>query len=176
MSAAAPAHVRHEVPADQGAIRAINEGAFGGSEEADLIEALRAEGAVLLSLVAEHKGRLAGHVLFSRMFIDTAAGPLDAVALAPVAVLPALQHLGIGAALIRAGLEALSARGERIVLVVGHPTYYPRFGFSADLARPLDSPFAGDAFMALELIAGALEGVRGKVRYAKAFGPVAPDP
>ena len=170
LSSKAQPGLRDEAPADYAAIRAVNLAAFGGAEEADLIEALRPEGAVLLSQVAVQDGQVVGHILFSRMFVDTDDGPIDAVALAPVAVLPAAQRTGIGSALIRSGLDALRRRGERIVIVVGHPAYYPRFGFSAALARPLDSPFPGDAFMALELVPGALANVRGRVRYNKAFG------
>jgi putative acetyltransferase len=87
-----------------------------------------------------------------------------------MAVLPKSQRQGIGAALIRAGLDATRERGERIVIVVGHPNYYPRFGFSPKLAAALESPFPPEAFMALELAPGALDGIRGKVRYAKPFG------
>jgi putative acetyltransferase len=161
--------VRPETPADHGAVRAIVESAFGGCEEAELIDRLRVEdGAVLLSLVAESDSAVFGHILFSRMFV----GDVPAVALAPVAVAPDRQREGIGAALIVDGLDRLRAVGERIVLVVGHPDYYPRFGFSADLARTIESPFPADAFMALELVRGALQNVRGRGRYAAAFGPL----
>jgi putative acetyltransferase len=87
-----------------------------------------------------------------------------AVALAPVAVLPRYQRQGIGRRLIRHGLDTLRGPGERVVIVVGHPEYYPRFGFSSALACSLESPFAPEAFMALELSPGALKGIRGRVR------------
>ena len=161
--------VREERVDDHAVIRHVNESAFGTAEEADLIEALRTEGVVLLSAVAEVDGQIVGHVLFSRIWVD-AATPVEAVALAPVAVLPSHQRRGIGDRLIRYGLEALRAFGERIVIVVGHPTYYPRFGFSTELSRRIGSPFPPDAFMALELTPGALTGVRGWVRYPRAFG------
>lgn len=151
-------------------IRAVNEAAFGGTEEASLVESLRDAGQVLLSLVAETDALVVGHVLFSRMSIDTRAGSIPAVALAPVAVLPAYQRQGVGGRLIRDGLEALRGRGEQIAIVVGHPAYYPRFGFSSEQARRLDSPFPAEAFMTLELRPGALEGIRGSVRYPQAFG------
>lgn len=98
------------------------------------------------------------------MTIETATVSVPAVALAPMAVLPERQRRGIGGTLIQHGLDLLRDRGERIVSVVGHPAYYPRFGFSSDKARALDSPFPRDAFMALELTPGALEGVQGRVR------------
>jgi putative acetyltransferase len=110
-----------------------------------------------------------GHILFSRVFIHDNRGPMPAVALAPVAVVPERQRRGIGSMLVRAGLQECRVRAERIVLVVGHPDYYPRFGFSHPLTRNLRSPYEGNAFMALELVAGALEGVNGRVRYPAAF-------
>ena len=151
-------------------IRTVNESAFGGAEEADLIEALRNDDDVLLSLVAELDREVVGHIMFSRMAIVTGTGAIDAVALAPVAVLPQYQRQGIGARLTQHGLEALRDRGERIVIVVGHAAYYPRFGFSTELARALESPFPPDVFMALALSAGALDDIHGRVRYPRAFG------
>lgn len=151
-------------------VRSINEAAFGRPDEADLVDGLRREGAVLLSLVAEVEQRIVGHMLFSRMSIETSNGPVSAAALAPVAVLPDLQRRGIGERLIRHGLDLLRERGEQIVIVLGHPDYYPRFGFSSEKARFLESPFPPEALMAMELISGALEGIRGKVRYPTAFG------
>lgn len=151
-------------------IHSINEAAFGGHEEADLVDKLRTEGVVLVSLVAEIPERIVGHILFSRMSIETTSGSVSASALAPMAVLPEHQRQGIGGRLIRQGLSLLRERGERIVIVVGHPDYYPRFGFSSEKARSLESPFPQDAFMAMELSPGALDGIRGKVRYPAAFG------
>jgi putative acetyltransferase len=162
--------IRWEQDVDRPAIRRVNQAAFGTSEEADLVDTLRADGVVLRSAVAEADGALVGHVLFSRMWIETAGAAIDAVALAPVAVQPSHQRQGIGDRLIRFGLAALREDGERIVLVVGHPPYYPRFGFASALAGSIESPFPADAFMALELVPGALDGVSGRVRYPAAFG------
>lgn len=162
--------IRAERDGDHAAIRAVNEAAFGTREEADLVEALRADGAVLLSLVAEIDAHIVGHVLFGRMAIETGEGVVPAVALAPMAVVPGHQRRGVGSQLVRAGLDAMRGLGERIVIVVGHPGYYPRFGFSSDAARSLDGPFSREAFMALELEPGALDGVHGRVRYPAAFG------
>ena len=169
VNVAASVRIRSESKVDRQAIRAVTEAAFGRPEEADLIERLRAERAVLVSLVALMGQRLIGHVLFSRMLIESAHGAVPAVALAPVAVLPEVQRQGVGGALIRGGLERLRARDERIVIVVGHPAYYPRFGFAASAARALVHPFPPDAFMALELAPGALDNLKGTVNYAKAF-------
>jgi putative acetyltransferase len=155
---------------EQSVVRSINEKAFGRTDEADLVDSLHSEGKVLLSLVAEVEQRIVGHLLFSRMSIETSNGPISASALAPVAVLPDLQRRGIAGRLIRYGLDLLRERGEQIVVVLGHPDYYRRFGFSSEKARFLESPFPPEAFMAMELVSGALEGIRGKVRYPAAFG------
>lgn len=162
--------VRPEVAADYARIREVNVAAFGGAEEAEIVEALRRECAVLLSLVAVVDGIIVGHILFSRMSIETSAGSLAAVALAPLAVMPGQQRRGIGGKLITTGLDDLRAMGERIVLVVGHAEYYPRSGFSTARARALESPFPVDVFMALELSPGALDGIHGRVKYPAAFG------
>jgi putative acetyltransferase len=161
--------IRDEVASDRAMIRRLNEAAFGGIVEADLVDALRVEGAVLLSCVADRNGEVVGHVLFSRMWIDTPNDEIAAVALAPMAVLPEYQRQGIGTSLIPHGLDALRSRSEQVVIVVGHPSYYPRFGFSVSLTRSLESPFPPDAFMALELRPRALDGVGGRVRYPRAF-------
>jgi putative acetyltransferase len=87
-----------------------------------------------------------------------------------MAVLPEFQRRGVGGRLIRYGLHLLRDRGEKIVIVVGHPDYYPRFGFSSEKARSLEGPFPAEAFMAMELSPGALSGIRGRVVYPAAFG------
>ncbi len=155
---------------ERSVIHSINEVAFGSQNEADLVDKLRTEGAVLVSLVAEIQQRIVGHILFCRMWIETTGGSVPAVALAPMAVLPEHQRRGIGGRLIRHGLNLLRERGEQIVIVVGHTNYYPRFGFSSGKALSLESSFPQDAFMAMELSHGALEGIRGRVRYPPAFG------
>jgi putative acetyltransferase len=162
--------VRDEQPYDRKQVRMVNEGAFGRPDEADLVDRLRAEGAVLLSLLAEVENQIIGHLLFSRMTVETAQGPVAAISLAPLAVLPEHQGRGVGSRLVRTGLAMLRDRGERIVIVLGHEEYYPRFGFSTEKARHLVSPFPPESFMALELWDGALAGIQGAVRYPSAFG------
>ncbi len=151
-------------------VRAVHESAFDGVYEADLVDQLRASEHAFLSLVAELGNRVVGHILFSRMWIRTTSGLLSAVALAPVGVHPEHQHKGIGSLLIQRGLDLSRSRGEEIVLVVGHPDYYPRFGFSSTQAASLRSPFPREAFMALELRPNSLAGVQGAVVYPSAFG------
>lgn len=162
--------IRPETLNDRPQVHHLIESAFARPDEAQLVAALHAENAVLLSLVAERDATLTGHILFSRMTIHSAGTHIPAVSLAPVAVLPAHQSQGIGADLIRTGLQTLRAMGEQIVIVLGNPAYYSRFGFSASAAARLSSPFPPEAFMALELVPGALNGIEGPVHYAAAFG------
>jgi putative acetyltransferase len=163
--------IRPESTADQDAIRHVNRLAFGQDEEARLVDALREGGFVRVSLVTEQAGEVVGHILFSDLPIITEAGTVQALALAPMAVLPGLKNQGIGSALVQKGLEACRQRGHRVVVVLGHAHFYPRFGFSPKLTANLDSPFSGgDSFMALELVPGALDGVVGRVQYPPPFG------
>jgi putative acetyltransferase len=161
--------VREESAADHDTIRDVNRLAFGRDDEARLVDALREVGVARVSLVAELGGQVVGHIHFSGLAIDTGRGEVEALALAPLAVLPRQQNRGVGSALVREGLRVCRERGHRIVIVLGHPAFYPRFGFSAGLARPLWSPYSGESFMALELTPGALEGVEGEVRYPPPF-------
>lgn len=162
--------VRPEAAGDYAAIRALNEAAFGRGDEADLIDRLRRDGAVLAAFAAELDRQIVGHVLFSRLRIESASDVRAAVALAPMAVSPAQQGRSIGAQLIQHGLACLHDAGEEIVIVLGHADYYPRFGFSSAKARALGNSFPPGALMALELVPHALAGVSGVVRYPAAFG------
>ena len=152
------------------AIRAVNRLAFGGDDEARLVDALRDGGYARLSLVAEIDRQIVGHILFSDLLIVTPAETVPALALAPMAVLPDHQRQGIGSELVRRGLAVCRELGHSIVIVLGHPDFYPRFGFSAELASKLQSAYSGDSFMALELVAGALGGRDGEVLYPPPFG------
>lgn len=162
--------IRPETPADLNAIHETNRLAFGQDAEADLVDGLRAGGFVRLSLVAEIGGEIVGHILFSRLPIITETGVVEALSLAPMAVRPTHQRRRIGTRLVEEGLRACREAGHRIVLVLGHPAFYPRFGFSASLAVPLASAFGGgEAWMALELVPGALVGVVGRVEWPGPF-------
>lgn len=163
--------IRPEAPADAWAVRRVNVDAFEGPDEAAIVERLHMEGLVLVSLVAVAGGIVVGHILFSRLPVLVSGRSVDAVALAPMAVQPASQRRGIGSALVRAGVKRCRELDERLVVVVGHPAFYPRFGFSAGLATRLRAPFSGESFMALELVPGAIEAFDGgHVRYPAAFG------
>lgn len=162
--------IRAAAPADAQAIAALNRAAFGGEEEVGIVERLRSDGLIAVELVAEEGGVIIGHILLSWLPTTMDGRSVKALALAPMAVLPGLQKQGIGGRLIAAALDEARAAGAQAVIVLGHPDYYPRFGFSAALARNLASPFSGEAFMALELVPGALAGQHGSVSYPSAFG------
>ncbi|MGE0596809.1 MAG: GNAT family N-acetyltransferase [Hyphomonadaceae bacterium] len=161
--------IRDAAPADYPGIRAVVRHAFGQADEADLVDQLRADGDALVELVAASGFALQGHILYSPLVIERDGEEIAAAALAPVAVLPGVQRSGLGKALIEAGNARCGALGMQAIIVLGHPAYYPRFGFSAAAAESLNAPFSGPAFMALELRPGALR-AGGRVRYAKAFG------
>lgn len=168
-----PLLIHTETTADHEAIREVNRLAFGRHDEALIADALRDGGHVRASLVAEIDRQIVGHALFSDLPIVGETATFPALALAPMAVLPEYQRQGIGSQLIRRGLDTCREHGHRIVIVLGHPIFYRRFGFSSELARQLDSPFSGKAsFMAMELVEGALSGVSGRVQYPSPFGIV----
>lgn len=161
--------IRERTPVDDDAIRRLNDAAFGGTDESRLIEDLRAAGLVVVELVAVDP-LVDGHILFSALDVTVGGEPVRALALAPLAVQPHRQRHGIGSALVRAGLHQARAGGWQAAVVLGHRDYYPRFGFSAALARSLEAPFCGASFMALELEPGVLQAGAGRVTYPPAFG------
>jgi putative acetyltransferase len=168
--------IRPETPADRAAIRTVNLLAFGRENEARLVERLRASTAFIaeLSLVAEENREVIGHILFSSIRIRTPAEAVAALALAPMAVHPGQQRHGIGSTLVRRGLDECRRLGHRIVVVVGHPKYYPRFGFVSARSRGLEAPFPvpDAAFMVLEITPHSLTGGYGVVEYPGPFGEV----
>lgn len=168
--------IRPEEPRDRARVFAIHEAAFGSPAEARLIDLLRARARPQVSLVAEtgvEKGHreVVGHVFFSPVEIVSPRGRRAAIALGPVGVDPRCQRDGVGSALCRAGLDACRAIGEDVVFVLGHPAYYPRFGFEPARRRGLyyrDERFDA-AFFAVELAPGALDGLEGEVVYRPEF-------
>ena len=119
-------------------------------------------------------GGVVGHILLSPIRIEASCGSVPALALAPMAVLPEFQRQGIGSELVSAGLDAARLGGHRIVIVVGHVDYYPRFGFTlaGKFGLSVSFPVPDQAFMARELVPGSLDGVSGPVRYPPAFDEV----
>lgn len=171
MPASDAAAIREETAADTAAVRRVNEQAFERADEADLVDRLRERGRDYLALVALDGGEVVGHIAFSRITMDPAQPALRALGLAPMAVLPAFQRRGIGKALVHAGLAACRERGIDAVFVLGHPDYYPQFGFVPAAPLGIDNAYGApaDAFMVLELTAGALDGVSGTAQYDPAL-------
>lgn len=163
--------IRAEQPGDAPGIRALHLGAFEGALEADLVDRIRVRRPGALSLVAED-GDLLGHILFSPVRVEAGTRPVVGAGLGPMAVRPGHQRRGIGSALVRHGLGVLRERGCPFVVVVGHPTYYPRFGFEPASRHGLASQWEGmpdEAFMALILEAEAMAGVSGVAFYLEEF-------
>jgi len=163
--------IREATAEDRAEIHAVVAAAFdqtpeGHQGEADLVDALRADGDALVELAAEEDGFIVGHLLFSRLTTDTGA---RFAALAPLSVLPARQRDGVGLALMQVGHELCRKAGIEAVIVLGHPDYYPRAGYSAAAAAIVTAPFSGPSFMALALTPGALDAPT-TIAYAPAFG------
>jgi predicted N-acetyltransferase YhbS len=166
--------IRAERTEDREAITDVNTQAFGRKAEAELVERIRQSIGFFpeLSLVAERAGRIVGHALFSGVAVQKETGRLDVLALGPIAVVPDVQRQGIGGRLIRAGLEIGAQAGFPAVVLIGHPTYYPRFGFTPAGRHGLKLTFEvpDDVFMAIPLRpAGLDELAGGTVIYPEAF-------
>ena len=173
--------IRQEQPSDADAIRRLHRLAFAkpasdegpardGSVEANLVDELRAEGDLVepLCLVAEREGVVVGHVAVSRASLDDA--PAALVAIGPIGVLPDLQNAGVGSALMHATIAAADALGERGIILLGHPTYYPRFGFGPAIDHGITPPQDwGPAYFMVRRLGAWSEGLCGAFRYAPAF-------
>lgn len=163
--------IRLEKPEDQIGIRHINTEAFDTDAEANLIDALRKSGIPLISLVAEQNGELVGHILFSPVTLEADNYSISIAGLAPMAVAPAFQKREIGSMLVEEGLKYCEKAGYAAVVVLGHPDYYPRFGFIPSVNYGIKSEFdvPAEVFMAKELRKGALADCNGIVKYHKVF-------
>ena len=159
--------VREAQHADRAAIRAVEEAAFGQPGEARLVEALVAAGDAVLELVAEREGRIVGHVLFSRLMVESPGGEsVAAVALAPLAVAPEAQSRGVGAALVEEAHRRLRLAGETLSVVLGEPAYYGRFGYAHGRAAGFECDWQCEALQAL---AWGEAPATGRLVYAPAF-------
>lgn len=166
--------IRPETEQDYAAIRHVNELAFGRTAEADLVENLRQlpEFEPLLSLVAETDGKILGHVMLFPIYIRGKDGEeYPCLSLGPIAVIPEFQKQGIGGILIQAGHRAALELDYNAVLLLGHPSYYPRFGYRLAKNWNITNPWqiTGEPWMAIELIEGALNGKAGVAVYPEAF-------
>jgi len=144
--------IRSETVDDRDAVYRVHAAAFGRPAEADLVDRLRPAARPQVSLVAVEDGEVVGHVFFSPVTVESSAAVFTAFGLAPLAVLPGFQRRGVGTALVREGLRACRRLGHHIVFVLGHPEYYPRFGFETAAARALTSVYdvRPEAFMVAE--------------------------
>lgn len=164
--------IRPERSGDIAIIHQIVAQAFGGAAEADLVDVLRRNGKATLSLVAEDNGRVVGHILFSPVVIDAGEKQLQGLGLAPLAVSPERQNEGIGSLLTEHGLKRCREMQTTFVVVLGHPDYYPRFGFVPASRFGVSSEYnvRDEAFMILEMREGALADAAGVARYQPEFG------
>ncbi len=165
--------IRPETEDDRSTIQVLNTTAFGTRTEADLVDVLREQARPVISLVAEYNHAVVGHIMFAPVALPGHPA-LKIMGLAPMTVAPEHRDRGIGSALVRNGLEQCRQLGFGAVVVLGHPDYYPRFGFqpaaSFGIGCEYDAP--SEAFMAVELQPGYLSGASGKVKYHDAFGHV----
>jgi putative acetyltransferase len=163
--------IRNEKPDDITIIRKVNEAAFDTSAEAGLVDALRDNDAISLSLVALLNESIVGHILFSPVVIESKDSNLDAVGLGPMSILPAYQGRGIGSRLVEAGLETCTTLGHAAVVVLGHPEFYPRFGFVPSTQYGIISEYdvPPEVFMVKELVKNTLKGRAGTAKYHQLF-------
>jgi len=162
--------IRDERPDDLAAIRDVNQRAFGHDQEGNIVDALRSNGAALLSLVATLNDRVVGHIMYS----PAAIGDVTGAALGPMSVLPEHQRHGIGSKLVSAGNQKLAASGCPFIIVLGHPTFYPRFGFrpASTLAVKCEWDVPDDVVMLLILDEAKMQGVSGLVKYRHEFSSI----
>jgi putative acetyltransferase len=162
--------IREEDPADVVAIRDLNRSAFGQDQEGNIVDALRSNGAALLSLVATVNGRVVGHIMYSPVSVNEIKG----AALGPMAVLPKHQRQGVGSKLVEAGNRKLKDKNFPFIAVVGHADYYPRFGFVPTRIHGLkcEWPVPNETFMLLVLNHDLMHGVSGLVKYRHEFASV----
>ena len=163
--------IRPEAKDDFTDIRQINRQAFQTDAEANLVDALRKSNAEIISLVAEYNDLVVGHILFSQVTIDDQCPDIKICGLAPMAVLPEYQRQGIGSQLVNWGLDACRKAGFAAVVVLGHPQFYPRFGFQPSINFQIKSEFdvPDEVFLALDLSKDALASCSGIIRYHAAF-------
>jgi putative acetyltransferase len=162
--------IREERPGDVTAVRDVNRLAFGQDQEANIVDALRSNGAALCSLVAILNGQVVGHIMYSPLSV----GDNQGAALGPMAVMPEHQRQGIGSRLIEAGNAKLKGAGCPFIVVVGHLEYYPRFGFrpSSTYGVTCEWELPHNVFMMVVLDPRKMRGVAGLAKYRHEFSTV----
>jgi len=164
-------YIRPETKEDCSAIRQINRKAFHSDAEANLVDALRKSSVEIISLVAECSGMITGHILFSEVKLEDRSPDIRLCGLAPMAVLPEYQCQGIGSQLVIEGMKTCRQAGYSAVVVLGHPQFYPRFGFEPSVNFKIKSVFdvPDEVFMIKELCKDALTNCSGTIKYHAAF-------
>ena len=167
-------NIRTEKATDVDKIWNINAEAFETEAETNLVNALRDSGVSYISLVAEKDNELVGHILFTPVELVGDDTDLKLMGLAPMSVVPKVQNRGIGSVLVEAGIEQCVSKGFDAIVVLGHPEYYPKFGFVPSVKYDIKSEYEvpDEAFMVLELTKGSLQGKQGIIKYHEAFGSV----
>lgn len=162
--------IRNEEEKDFSAVHALNASVFESPVEANLVDVLRKQARPFVSLVAEDNNTVVGHIMLSPVSLSGHPG-LKIMSLAPMAVAPAHQNKGVGSALVRTGLERCKELGFGAVVVLGHPGYYPRFGFSPSARFGIGCEYEApeEAFMVVALQPGYLHGKTGTINYHAAF-------
>ncbi len=168
----ASVQVRRERAGDEAAIAHVNEAAFGQVDEARIVDAVRRAGHSAISLVAVDDAAIVGHILFTPVVLEPPEAAPAIMGLGPMAVLPERQRRGVGSRLVESGLRECARAGCQAVVVIGHPGFYPRFGFRPARAYGLRSEYTvpDEVFMVAELVPGALSSHGGLVRYVPEFG------
>ena len=163
--------IRSEVPQDIASIYNVNKEAFGQEKEAELVNNLRTSKALIISLVAVKDGEIIGHIAFSPVDITPGNSDIKALTLAPLAVKPGYQNMGVGSRLVLTGLEQCRQKGWEIVVLAGHPNYYPRFGFVRAKENGLECEVEvpDEAWMVAELKKGSLTKIKGEVVFQPEF-------
>ncbi len=164
-------NIREERPEDIAMIRGVNIEAFGRSQEANLIEMLRTNGGILLSLLATNEDQIVGHILYSAVTVGSGERKIIGAGLGPMAVLPEYQRRGIGTKLIEFGTTRLKQSGCPFIVVLGHADYYPRFGFrpASDYGLKCEWSVPDNAFMALALNESKIRDLSGLAKYRAEF-------
>ena len=163
--------IRHEIPSDIDDIYQVNLSAFETPVEAELVNRIRTERVSMISLVARYEKKTIGHILFTPAEIHNQGATLIIAALGPMAVMPAYQNMGVGSELVRQGIAECRVAGYQAIAVLGHPSFYPRFGFRPSTVFGITCEYEvpEEAFMIMELIPDSLSDISGILKYHVAF-------